>query len=125
MRVFTKIKKNENVHKTAKLIIYIINAMLYINNIAEKRNWPVCLNGYKTMNHEEMLSETLEGYMHVVTVFSWFIIYSILDWVFETVYCSLTQLKWENCGMLMDPYCPIYGFSAVMDILLCGRFQNF
>lgn len=59
--------------------------------------------------------------MHVTTLFIWFILYSILGWIYETIYCSIRKLKWENRGMLIGPYCPIYGIGAVLDILLCGE----
>ena len=58
--------------------------------------------------------------MHAVTLFIWFILYSILGWVFETTYKSVISLKWENRGMLIGPYCPIYGVGALLDVLLCG-----
>lgn len=62
--------------------------------------------------------------MHITTLFIWFILYSILGWVYETVYCSIKSLKWDNRGMLIGPYCPIYGIGAVLDILLCSGFEN-
>lgn len=58
--------------------------------------------------------------MHCTTLFIWFILYSILGWIYETIYCSLKSLKWDNRGMLIGPYCPIYGVGAVLDVLLCG-----
>ncbi len=62
--------------------------------------------------------------MHISTLFIWFILYSILGWIYETVYCSIKELKWDNRGMLTGPYCPIYGVGAVLDVLLCGRLPN-
>ena len=58
--------------------------------------------------------------MHAVTLFIWFIVYSILGWFWETTYKSVTSLKWDNRGMLIGPYCPIYGVGALLDVLLCG-----
>ena len=57
--------------------------------------------------------------MHAVTLFIWFILYSILGWIFETAYKSVISLKWDNRGMLIGPYCPIYGVGALLDLLLC------
>ncbi len=62
--------------------------------------------------------------MQVSTVFIWFILYSMMGWVYETAYCSLKSLKWDNRGILMGPYCPIYGVGAVLDVLLCGGLGN-
>lgn len=57
---------------------------------------------------------------HISTIFIWFILYSILGWIYETIYCSIKDLRWDNRGMLNGPYCPIYGVGAVLDVLLCS-----
>lgn len=62
--------------------------------------------------------------MHISTLFIWFILYSIAGWIYETVFCSIKKLKWDNRGMLIGPYCPIYGVGAVLDVLLCSRLPN-
>lgn len=62
--------------------------------------------------------------MHVTTLFIWFLLYSILGWIYETIYCSLKSLKWDNRGMLIGPYCPIYGVGAILDVLLCSGLPN-
>ncbi len=58
--------------------------------------------------------------LHISTIFFLFMIYSILGWLFETVYCSLVHLSWDNRGMLNGPYCPIYGVGAVLAVSLCN-----
>lgn len=65
-----------------------------------------------------------EAFMHITTLFIWFILYSILGWIYETIYCSVKDLKWDNRGMLNGPYCPIYGVGAVLDVLLCSGLPN-
>lgn len=62
--------------------------------------------------------------MHISTLFIWFILYSIIGWIYETVFCSIKKLKWDNRGMLIGPYCPIYGVGAVLDVLLCSSLPN-
>lgn len=62
--------------------------------------------------------------MHIATLFIWFILYSVIGWVYETAYCSTKGLKWDNRGILIGPYCPIYGVGAVLDILLCSKLPN-
>lgn len=62
--------------------------------------------------------------MHIATLFIWFILYSVIGWVYETAYCSIKGLKWDNRGILIGPYCPIYGVGAVLDILLCSKLPN-
>lgn len=51
-------------------------------------------------------------------------VYSILGWIYETAFCSIKTLKWDNRGMLIGPYCPIYGVGAVLDALVCSRLPN-
>lgn len=62
--------------------------------------------------------KTLEYY------FLWFMIYSIVGWIYESILCSVTQKKLVNRGFLNGPYCPIYGVGAVLDILVLGRIEN-
>ncbi|MGI5893409.1 MAG: putative ABC transporter permease [Candidatus Merdivicinus sp.] len=50
--------------------------------------------------------------------FLYFVIYSILGWACETVYCSVIQRKLVNRGFLNGPVCPIYGFGAILVIAL-------
>lgn len=42
-----------------------------------------------------------------------FMIYSLMGWVYETVFCTIKGGKWENRGFLYGPVCPIYGTGAV------------
>ena len=42
-----------------------------------------------------------------------FIIYSMMGWVYETLYCTIKGGKWENRGFLYGPVCPIYGTGAL------------
>ena len=42
-----------------------------------------------------------------------FTIYSIMGWIYETLYCTIKGGKWENRGFLYGPVCPIYGTGAV------------
>ena len=61
---------------------------------------------------------------YIETLFLWFVIYSILGWVYETILCSVKQKRFINRGFLNGPYCPIYGCGAVLDILLLGKITN-
>ena len=42
-----------------------------------------------------------------------FMIYSLIGWVYESIYCTVKSGKWENRGFLYGPACPIYGTGAV------------
>lgn len=52
--------------------------------------------------------------------FLWLMAYSFLGWVYESILCSITERRWVNRGFLNGPLCPIYGFGAVLDILVFG-----
>lgn len=43
-----------------------------------------------------------------------FTIYSFLGWVCETIYCSIIFKKFVNRGFLNGPFCPVYGFGAIL-----------
>ena len=47
-----------------------------------------------------------------------FVLYSFLGWLCETIFCSVPARKFVNRGMLMGPFCPIYGFGALLVIAL-------
>ena len=54
----------------------------------------------------------------------WFIAYSILGWVYESIICSIDEKKFINRGFLNGPYCPIYGAGAILDVLILGKISN-
>lgn len=56
--------------------------------------------------------------------FLWMMIYSVLGWIYESTLCSVGERKFINRGFLNGPYCPIYGWGAVLDILIFGRIEN-
>ena len=55
----------------------------------------------------------------------YFLIFSLLGLILETVYGYITMGKWESRkGLLIGPFCPIYGVGAVIFIVLLTRYQN-
>lgn len=44
----------------------------------------------------------------------YFVIYSFMGWVLESVYASARKRSFVNRGFLRSCFCPIYGFGAVM-----------
>lgn len=56
--------------------------------------------------------------------FLYFILYSIIGWCIEMIYCRICQGKWVDRGFLFGPYCPIYGFGAIILILSLKPFDN-
>lgn len=47
-----------------------------------------------------------------------FMCYSFLGWIYETVYCTIKDGKWENRGFLYGPVVPIYGCGAMAVTIL-------
>ena len=52
---------------------------------------------------------------HLIAVF---IIYSVLGWFVESVYMSFCNHRLTNRGFAKGPFCPIYGFGAVIGYLV-------
>lgn len=55
-----------------------------------------------------------------LTLFRWFIIYSAMGWIYESVFVYLVTGNMENRGFLFGPLCPIYGISILIMILICS-----
>lgn len=49
-----------------------------------------------------------------------FIICSVFGWILEVIYRSAVTHSLFIPGFLLDPYCPIYGFGAIIVVFLCG-----
>jgi uncharacterized membrane protein len=54
-------------------------------------------------------------------LFHWFIIYSYIGWLYESIYCSIDAGRFVNRGFLYGPFCPIYGSCIVLMILLFSQ----
>ncbi|NLO08768.1 MAG: putative ABC transporter permease [Clostridiales bacterium] len=57
--------------------------------------------------------------LDLMTLFRWFIIYSVMGWTYETVFTFLIKGDLTNRGFLFGPLCPIYGLSILIMILIC------
>ena len=55
---------------------------------------------------------------------TYFIIYSFLGWVLESIFRSFCEKKIINTGFLRGPICPIYGCGAIIMILFLKNFSN-
>ena len=56
--------------------------------------------------------------------FFWLVLYSIIGWVYECIVESIRQKKIVNRGFLNGPYCPIYGFGSLLDVVVLGWIEN-
>lgn len=47
-------------------------------------------------------------------ILQWFLIYSVLGWIVESIYMSFCNKKLTNRGFVKGPICPIYGVGALL-----------
>ena len=57
-------------------------------------------------------------------ILTYFIIYSFLGWVMESIVRSISEKKLINTGFLRGPFCPIYGIGAIILFLFLDQFEN-
>lgn len=69
-----------------------------------------------------MKKETVE---YIVNLIWYFIIFSVLGMILETLFGFITMGIWEcRKGFVFGPFCPIYGLGAVAIIVLLERFKE-
>ena len=56
----------------------------------------------------------IDGYEVVM----WFLTYSMMGWLVESIYMSFCNHKITNRGFAKGPFCPIYGFGALTVFIL-------
>ena len=56
--------------------------------------------------------------MIISKLFLKFILYSIMGWIWESIFCTLKEGEWQDRGFLFGPVCPIYGVGAITVSLL-------
>lgn len=61
---------------------------------------------------------------NILELLIYFIIYSFLGWVMESCVRSICEKKVINTGFLYGPFCPIYGFGAIIMLLFLNAFEN-
>ena len=61
---------------------------------------------------------TLEHY------FLWFLFYSFVGWMYESILVSCQQHRLVNRGFLNGPLCPIYGTGAILVVAILGNVHN-
>ena len=60
----------------------------------------------------------------IISIFSYFIIYSFLGWILESVYKTIYQKKLVNSGFLLGPVCPIYGVGTLILYFVLKGFKG-
>lgn len=54
----------------------------------------------------------------IKNIIIYFFTYAFIGWILETIYALIVHGHFVNRGFLIDPICPIYGFGAIILILL-------
>ena len=55
----------------------------------------------------------------VITYLSYFYFYCIFGWAYETLEVSIRKKEFVNRGFMFGPWLPIYGFGAMIYLLIC------
>lgn len=66
----------------------------------------------------------MENYIEIIKIMAYFIIYSFFGWVMESILKTYLQKKPVNSGFLYGPFCPIYGFGAIIMFLFLKDFRD-
>lgn len=62
--------------------------------------------------------------IELIKIIAYFCIYSLFGWIMESVLKTYMQKKPVNSGFLYGPFCPIYGFGAVIMFLFLQGFKD-
>lgn len=60
----------------------------------------------------------------ILTIYIYFILYSFLGWICESIYCSILERRWVNRGFVSGPFCPIYGIGALAILKILRPFSD-
>ena len=66
----------------------------------------------------------MEDYIFIVKIILYFIVYSFFGWIMESVLKTVLQKKPVNSGFLYGPFCPIYGFGAIIMFIFLQGFKE-
>lgn len=58
--------------------------------------------------------------MNLELILWWLVIYAFLGWCVEVIYATVSRGIFVNRGFLSGPYCPIYGFGALLVLWVTG-----
>ena len=62
--------------------------------------------------------------INIFDLWTYFIIYSFLGWILESIVRSVCEKKLINTGFLYGPFCPIYGCGAIIMLFFLKYFES-
>lgn len=72
-----------------------------------------------------MLTRTITIFgTDIYHVMFWFMCYCVMGWFVESVYMSICNRKLTNRGFMYGPFCPIYGFGALIVYFILRPFSD-
>ena len=79
----------------------------------------------KTQENTDIKKKRTINGISIWRILAYFIIYSVLGYIIETVYGMITKGVWESRqSFLYGPFCGIYGLGAVVMILCLHKFPR-
>ena len=72
----------------------------------------------------EIKDETVKVQNNIFNIIEIFFVASIIGWIYEMIFYKVTENILENRGFLYGPYVPVYGFGAILIVLLLKRFKK-
>lgn len=70
------------------------------------------------------MQNNMEIFMKIIYIIDFFLIYSFVGWVLESVYKTICTKKLVNSGFLYGTFCPIYGIGALIMYLFLSICNN-
>ena len=89
----------------------------------------VAENNSKKEKNKNTLNETKKSFsilgISIWRIFAYFIVYSILGYIIETLFGIVTKGVWESRkSFLYGPFCAIYGLGAVIMIVFLHKYRK-
>lgn len=72
----------------------------------------------------QIKEETVKEQNKIFNIIEIFFVASIIGWIYEMIFYKVTENILENRGFLYGPYVPVYGFGAILIVLLLKRFKK-
>ena len=79
----------------------------------------------ETQNQPNVKKKRTINGISIWRILAYFIIYSVLGYIIETIYGMITKGVWESRqSFLYGPFCGIYGLGAVIMIVCLHKFPR-
>lgn len=73
-----------------------------------------------TVKSNEKNKKLSRVYMYII----YFFVFAFLGWIMESCYCAYVMGYFSKRGFLYGPICPIYGYGALILIIVLSRYKK-